>query len=134
MAKWLRWLSVAPSAVLAWFIAVYVVLELRRLALALCPAEMVFSGTECDAAWFATVDHALMPFGAGLAAVLVVLLPTVIAPSHRRMVAWAVFVVGAGIAAVPGIGGFYLEFSAAIVSGLLTALVADKRVASKHDA
>ena len=132
MTRWLRWVTVVPSAIVAWFAALMIGLALRRVAFAFCPPELVFSRGECSAPWFMPVERAIMVFGAGLAAALFVLFPTIIAPAHRRIVLWVSFLVGVALAAVAGLySGFYLELLAAIAVGSVATLLTFKHVTKR---
>lgn len=93
----LRWFLVVPAAVAGWLIALLVGLLLHALADRLCPAEMVVSGA-CTAPWHPPAVEAIVGLCAALAAVLVILLPVVVAPARRAEVAWVAFVGGMAFA------------------------------------
>jgi hypothetical protein len=96
----------------------------------LCPPELLISGT-CSVPWWSYVERSVSSFGTALAAVLVVLVSTIVAPSHRRRVAWVSFSVGAIVAAIMGFL-FVAELAAALVAGAVTAAVVSRKV--KDDA
>ena len=75
------------------------------------------------------------------AAVLVVLFPTVVAPSHKNVVVWTAFiggvavaVGGVAVAAVLGSIGFYAELASAIVAGAAAVYAVSKWLVKDHDA
>lgn len=130
MNKWLRWLAVILSAVLAWWIAFIVGLFMMSAAERLCPPELLISGT-CNVPWWSYVVQGISSFGAALAAVLVVLVSSVVAPSHRRRVAWLTYSVGTVVAVIMGYM-FIVELSAALLAGAITAAMISRKV--KHGA
>ena len=83
--RWLRWLLVLPVAWLSWIVAAMVALTLYTIAETLCPREQMISGL-CTAPWFDHAERAILSFGAGLAAALITVSCTLLAPSHRRVV------------------------------------------------
>ena len=102
MVQWLRWLAVIPAAFAGWLLAFVAVAGVHRLLLVLCPVESIVSGT-CEADWFRSAESILMFCFSALAAVLVVVLPTLIAPSRRRAVAVLALIGGAACAVWLGI-------------------------------
>ena len=90
----LRWILTPISG----FLAFYIGLSLGFLAISFldnfCPAEQIISGM-CTAKWYLRTEDIIIPFTAGLIAVLVVLLPTLIAPAHRHKIAVLAFIAGA---------------------------------------
>jgi hypothetical protein len=116
MMRFVRWLLIIPTAVAAWYAALVSGISLHRGVDALCPADQVVSGL-CVAPWYEAASATVICMGAGLAAVLILLACTLLAPSHRRRVAIATFIVGAVVAIVMGI-------SANAFGPLVTAIVA----------
>lgn len=88
-----RWLLIAPSAIVGWYIGVFTTIGIYQVNDWLCPAKYIVSGM-CYAPWASLVHKFAIAFGSIFAATLVVLLPTVIAPDHRRIVANIVYVMG----------------------------------------
>lgn len=120
MIRWLRWLLLLPGAWLAWVAAVLIGIFLQRGLESLCPAEQVVSGM-CAAPWFDTAIRGVTGFSAGVAAVLILLTTTLLAPGHRPAVAAATFFIGSLAALAMAIRtGSWLELAAAIVAGGLT--------------
>lgn len=117
----LRWLCVAPAAIAGWLLALVIALAVLGLVDSLCPPEEMVSGM-CGAPWYPLASRAVVCFGAGLSALLVVGLAAWVAPSHRRVVAWASFGLGAAIAIVlAGVASdvFSAELLSALGGGLL---------------
>jgi hypothetical protein len=119
MANMLRWILIPPAAVAAWYLAFVIGIALEVGLNALCPADQVVSGW-CIAPWYRGASNALLWFGAGLAALLVLFACTLLAPTHKRHVAIVTFVVGAAVAARMGFGiRAYGALVAATVAGAL---------------
>ena len=111
-----RWLLIVPVAVAAWYAALFLGISLQLGLDALCPPDQVVSGS-CTAPWHSAASAAAVCAGAGLAAVLILVACTWLAPSHRRQVAIATFSVGAAVAIFMGV-------SANLLGPLITAIVA----------
>jgi hypothetical protein len=93
MLRALRWVLIIPAAIAAWLAAFYIGIGLYEIVESLCPAKYNLYG-HCDAPWFPTAAKALIAFGAALAAILIMITCTLLAPSHKRQVAIATFCVG----------------------------------------
>jgi hypothetical protein len=104
-----------PAAVLAWYVALLAGLALHGFLDRLCPADQLVSGY-CIAPWFRVAEQAAVCFGAGLAAVLILVACTVLAPAHRRQVSIAVYVLGAVVACRMG---FAVQQFAALAAALI---------------
>jgi hypothetical protein len=121
MARWLRWLLVPPVAWLSWMVAATVALTLYTIAETLCPREQMISGL-CIASWFDHVVRAILCLGAGLAAALITVSCTLVAPSRRRAVMVVTLLAGLAIALSMGLmSGLYLALVTAVVAGLAAA-------------
>jgi hypothetical protein len=121
MAGWLRWLLVFPAAWLSWIVAVLVAVTFYTIAETLCPREQMTSGF-CIAPWFEHVEGAILCLGAGLAAALITVSCTLVAPSHRRVVVVVTLLAGSAIALSMGLrSGHYLALVTAVVAGLAAA-------------
>ena len=118
----LRWLSVAPAAILGWHTALILGLAAHSSAQRLCPPEAIVSGL-CVAWWYPSVERTIMLLAVALSAVLVVVCASLAAPSHRVRVAWAAYAAGV-IAAADFLmeTGAAAEFTAAMVAGWLSVL------------
>ena len=115
------------AAWLAWTVAFAVGFELEALATYLCPADKVVSDM-CTASWYGPVFDAIMSFCAALAAGLIVLLCTLIAPTSRERVARLMYLVGASVAIWMAIGArAVLPLVCALVVGALVWRWFDRR-------
>ena len=119
----LRWILIPPAAVAAWYVALFSGFALHQGFEALCPASQVESG-HCFAPWFLHVLAGLIVFGAALAAVLIMITCTLLAPTRRRQVAVVTFILGALAAIKMGfITGALGATSAAIIAGAIVLVV-----------
>jgi hypothetical protein len=111
-----RWLLILPVAVVAWLVALLMAAGLDANAESLCT-----SGLEISDQCISIAKASVVPFGAGLAALLIVIGCTWVAPTHKRQVAIATFSVGAVVAAVIGVSAgdrfILVPMVAAIVVG-----------------
>ena len=98
----IRWILAIPFGILGWFIALMLGIALHELAIYACPKEQLLSGM-CVAEWFKSVRAIIMYFSFSIAAVLVVLLPTIIAPRHKLNIAIIAYIIGAIFALYTGI-------------------------------
>jgi hypothetical protein len=90
----LRWLAVIPGAISGWFLALALGFVIVSVIDSYCPPDQVESGM-CIAPWYSTAFDAAVCFSAALAAFLVVLFASVMAPAHQRAVSWVAYVSGA---------------------------------------
>lgn len=88
-----RWLLVVPIAIVGWYIGLFTWAGIYQLNEWLCPNEYKVSGM-CYAPWTGYVHNFAIASGSIVAAALVVLLPTLIAPSHRYNVARVSYILG----------------------------------------
>lgn len=123
----LCWILVPLSAPFGFYLAFLISLFITDLIHSFCPAELVVSGL-CTAKWYSrTVDGTII-FGAALAAVFVVMFPTLLAPEKRFEVAAAFYILGAVAMLLMAGGGrtfdllSLLPIIAALVAGALTLL------------
>ena len=129
MPQWIRWILILPAAIAAWYAALFIGVALYQGAESLCPASQIESG-HCIAPWFRPVSEGLVAFGAALAAVLVMIVCTLLAPTHRRQVAIATFAVGAAVAIYMGLGAnSYAAMVSAIVAGAVVLAILLRRLA-----
>jgi hypothetical protein len=118
-----------PSVVVAWYLAVFVSVVLHEIVVGACLDSDARPPEYCQAAWFPLqlLDDALIFFGVGLSAVAVVSAATLVAPSHKRPVAWVAVAAGAVLAIGMGYSaGAVAEAALAIASGVLAAVVASR--------
>jgi hypothetical protein len=115
LARFVRWLLIVPAAVATWYAALVLGMSLHLGLDALCPADQVVSG-RCVAPWYQAASAVVSCIGAGLAALLILLSCTLLAPTHRRLVAIATFIAGAVVAS-------FMGFSAGAFGPMVTAIV-----------
>ncbi len=128
MSQLIRWALILPGAFVAWYIALFLGVGVHAGIEALCPADQMVSG-ECSAPWFLAAEKAAVALGAALAAVLVMITCTLLAPSHRRQVAITTFVVGAIVATYMGLYLFTSATVAAIAAGAVALFILLRRMA-----
>lgn len=129
IAHCIRWLAVVPTAILTWHIALLVGLLLHSGLEAICPTEQKVSEI-CIAPWFAGAEAGVFIFSAAFAAALIVTACTLIAPDHRRIVAWTTFGLGTLAAAYLALQAMAIwEFVAAVVAGSVSAWLLSRREA-----
>jgi hypothetical protein len=124
-----RWILMLPAAIAAWYAALFIGIAVYQGVEALCPADQVESG-HCFAPWFATTSNVLIVFGAALAAVLVMIVCTSLAPSHKRQVAMATFALGTLVAISMGWKSAVTAMLGAILAGTMVLVILLRRYAS----
>jgi hypothetical protein len=124
MRALIRWVLLVPAAIAAWYavfiagIVVHQTIERRA-----CPAGELVSGG-CANPTVVRLLHVVVYVFVALSAVAVVATATAMAPSARRLVAGAAFVVGAGVAIWFSVTAkAYGEGAGAICAGLATVMV-----------
>ena len=115
----IRWILILPAAIAAWFVALILCILVLVSVGSLCVSKG--SHGQCVEPWFGQVQNAILPFGAGLAAALIMITCTWLARTHKRLVAIATFVVGTIVAIMIGKDMIWgqLPMAAAIVSGAI---------------
>ncbi len=98
MINIIRWICVVPASYLGYYIAMIGGLAALMFAESFCPADAVVSGM-CTADYMRQIEKILLLVFPGIAAILVVLLPTLAAPAKKVTVAISFFIVG-GAAAI----------------------------------
>ena len=122
-----RWILVPFAAWLAWAVAVFAGFELEALASYLCPKDLMVSDM-CTAPWYGVALTSIFCIGAAMAAGLVVLLCTLIAPGNREQVARFVYVVGSVVAVVMAVSAHaILPLVCALIAGALVWRWFDRR-------
>ncbi|MCB1906100.1 MAG: DUF2784 domain-containing protein [Rhodocyclaceae bacterium] len=123
----LRWLLTVPAAFAGWYAGIVAGMSMLSLAERLCPPEVMVSGL-CTAPWFGPVQRGIFCAAAALAATLVVLLPTLVAPGWRMRVAWIAFALGLlAASAFAAATGAYAELASAALAGALSAHAITRR-------
>lgn len=124
----LRWFLALLSAPFGFYLALYIGIFADGFVASFCPPERVVSGL-CTTTWYRWAGDIIILLGAALAAVLVVLLPTLFVPEKRFEVAVTFYVLGAGTALsmVSGSRTFDLQsllpVFAALIAGALSILL-----------
>jgi hypothetical protein len=126
MVRVVRWVLVPVVALIAWVVAFALGLAAYGALEAICPAQHVESG-HCFAPWFETALYSLEASGAALAAVLIMIACTSVAPSHKPQVAIATFAVGTVVAIALGWGRDWWAMAAAVGAGAITLLLMLRR-------
>jgi hypothetical protein len=115
------------AAWVAWGVAVYAGFELDAFATYLCPKEQMVSDM-CTADWYETALMSIYCIGAALAAALVVLLCTLIAPAPRDRFARVTYFVGSLAAVAMAIETkMFLPLASALIAGALVWRWFDRR-------
>jgi hypothetical protein len=89
----IRWLAALVSPLVGYLVAIAGAVILASGLKRLCPEDQMISGM-CTASWYASSELAAISIAGSAGAAVFVLLPTVLAPSHKRAVALAAFVAG----------------------------------------
>jgi hypothetical protein len=118
MSRAIRWVLILPAAIAAWYAALFITIGLYQGVEAICPLGRIESG-RCLAPWFLSASDAFIALGAALAAALIMVACTLLAPTHKRHVAIATFVAGTVTAIMAGWRDFESAVLAAIVSGAI---------------
>ena len=117
----LRWICVIPAAYLGYYLALIGGMAALALAESFCPPEMLVSGM-CTAEYMRSAEKVLFLLFPGIAAVLVVLLPALVAPARKFAVACVFLAVGSVIATVMGVSlGEWMVLGFALLCGIVTA-------------
>lgn len=128
MLNFIRWLLVLPAAIGAWCLAMMLGLLAYSALENLCFSELSYNhgGTSCGP-W---LEPTVTTFGASLAALLVVVFTTLIAPSNRRTVAWTAYLSGSAVATAIFLqdqNNFALPFAGAVIVGFISAAFMQSR-------
>ncbi|TCI02412.1 hypothetical protein EZV61_13725 [Corallincola luteus] len=131
MIRVFRWILVIPAAVLGYMASMFIGMSTLFAFEKFCPPDLVISEM-CTAGYMHYVEAICLLLFSSLAAVLVVLLPSLIAPANKQMVAGAAYIVGAVTALYIGLElGAYLVLLSVLASGALT-LYLVHRTLTKH--
>lgn len=88
-----RWVLVVPSALVGWYAGLIVALLIYKANEALCPARYLVSGM-CTAPWSSVIEELAVIVGGAVVGALVVLLPSLMAPYHRKKIALIAYSLG----------------------------------------
>ncbi len=88
-----RWVLVVPAALVGWYAGLIVALLIYKTNVALCPARYLVSGM-CTAPWSSAMEELAVIVGGAVVGALVVLLPALMAPYHRKKIALIAYALG----------------------------------------
>jgi hypothetical protein len=129
----LRWLLLIPAAVAAWYAALVLgVLTHQAIDDHLCPPEDVVSG-ECVNPVILQVLEVTIHVFAAVSAVAVICASVLVAPRHKRAVAWLCLVLGTPIAGYMGaITHEWTLFASAVGGGCFTLAIVLRRLQQRE--
>ena len=119
MLYWLRWVFVVPSASLSWYLILGLGFGVLHVLDSYCPADQRTWLEMCIAPWYEHSLNTTVYVCTALSEFLVVSIPTFVAPSHRRAVAWISFAIGTFVALAMTHGRMRPELVCALAGGLL---------------
>ena len=109
--------------VACWYAALMFGLLAYSVAEWLCPPDEIVSGF-CMAHWFYPAERAAIYLGAATAAILMVSISTLLAPSHKRLTAHAIYLLGCIAALAMALYlNAYAEMAAATLAGAATLVI-----------
>ncbi len=114
-----RWLLTVPGAIAGFYMGLALWGVIYHLNERLCPEAYRVSGM-CHAPWSWHVQQAAFGIGACVCGIMVVLLPTLIAPAYRKRVAAVFYLLGLTSAVFFPVQGMLLERFAAALGGGIT--------------
>jgi hypothetical protein len=127
----IRWLLVLPLAVFAWVCVFVATLTLHSAIDTFCPPEYLVSGM-CTWKWAFLIQDALVVAGASISAIVMILVATLTAPSHKARTAVFIYLGGLSVAI-----WMYLQtdaigaFTGAACFGLLATWIAFRRLSRR---
>jgi len=127
----IRWILLIPLSVFAWACVFVATLTLHSAIDTFCPPEYLVSGM-CTWKWTFLVQNVLIVAGASVSAIVIILVATLTAPSHKARTAVFVYLAGLSTAI-----WMYLEtdalgaFIGASCFGLLATWIAFRRLSRR---
>ena len=122
----LRWVLAPIGGLVAWHATLFLGLVAVGVLDSMCPPDEMVSGM-CQADWYEPAFDALVAVFSGISAVLVVLVPALIAPTHRLRMAWIAYGVGAAFAIFFALGtSLYPPAAAALLGGATAVAIAHR--------
>lgn len=88
-----RWILVVPAALVGWYAGLIVAMLLYKANEALCPTHYLVSGM-CTSPWSSAMEELAVIVGGAVVGALVVLLPALMAPYHRKRIALIAYALG----------------------------------------
>lgn len=119
----LRWILTIALAPLGYVAAVLMAMALSQWLTHVCPPDLLVSGA-CTAEWYPRAETTAFAVATATGAVLWVVLPTLVAPTQRKRVAWVAYACGVAFASwfVIMAGGWLIApCVAAVVVGAMSA-------------
>lgn len=119
----LRYTAILPVTVIAWVFALFVTLRINFYRTILFCPENVRAGTDCYLVDWVTYPWWLVSFGAAFAALLVILVATLMAPSHKFRIALYTYLFWGVVATVLALfSGYIIPYVFAVSAGGLLIL------------
>jgi hypothetical protein len=115
----LRWLLTVPVAILGWYAGIIVAISIYKSNEWLCPTQHLVSGM-CYAPWSSFIEELAIAGGSIISATLVVLLPSLAAPSRKIPTALTAYIFGAFFSIYWLFHGFLAPAAWAITGGSIT--------------
>ncbi len=142
----LRWILAIVASIASFYLSAWLAilgLELVKIPLQKYFCQQLDSGQCSSPLWVDSVPFSIfLVFGSMLAAALVVLLGTIVAPGRRRSTPWIFFFLGASVLII--LGGQFLHYTldmrlvvamvAAFVAGGVTANLLDRAIRGAKNA
>jgi hypothetical protein len=88
-----RWLLILPVIIFGWYVGIFSAIAIYKSNEWLCPTQYIVSGM-CYAPWSSFIEEFSVTFGSVISASLIVLLPSLVAPSRHVVVAFATYIFG----------------------------------------
>jgi|SRR5688572_19644102 len=126
MSPVVRWALILPAAVAVWYLAFLVGVGLYVAAEKFAPPNQMILGHVVP--WLEIGQSSGVVLGASLAAALVMITCTSLAPTNKRAVAVATFVIGTILAIYMGWKFFVVPMLAAIATGAALLAVVVRRL------
>ena len=115
----LRMALTVPAAIAGWYLGVIVALLIHQVSQRLCPASYAASGA-CWAPWPAFASDVALALGSLVCGAFTVLLPTLVAPSHRARVAQLAYAGGLTCSIYWLLHGHWVPVAWAAMAGAVT--------------
>ena len=134
MSGVLRWVLLLPSIAVAWYLGVISAISIYSVKEKFCPPEYITSSL-CYAPWSRAVNNFVFMLGPAIAAFLIVLLPSLLAPRYKKAISTIIYsggVIAAGYLAFRGnIGGIEIRgFISSAAAGALATFTVHRRLAN----
>ena len=131
----MRWILFIPASIVGFYLALLIMILVQTSVESMCPEQYIFIGEREYCIYPSWVNTALISIGGALAAFLVVLLGSLVAPGYKNVVPYVLFIGGAIIASymIAVLADSVVEYLMIGVStfsvGIITAVLFSKREA-----